>query len=785
MSTSPIIPTARAPRVRRRAALATSFFALLGVLVLVPAPSFALEAASRLDREPLTLSAQAPTDQAVTGQAGPGATTTTAVPAPVDPTSQAARSAQAATPGRQRARAEGVAAFRLIAVKLHTTSTDPVLLRVHTAAGWGEWQSLDTDGADAPDAGTSEAAHGAQVADGATFSEPAWVGMADGYEVSLPSDATDATADLVRDTTRVAKTNGSQAGAAVVPTGGQPAINSRASWNARPSVEPASIAPTVRMAIVHHSVTANDYAPGDVPGILRSIQAFHIDGRGWNDIAYNFAVDKYGTIWEARGGGITNAVMGGHAKGANFETTGVVTLGDFTAAAPPQAMVNSIADLVGWKLYVHGTDPNGTNVFTLGENTKYPTGTVLTLPNVIGHRDVGSTGCPGDQLYPRLGEIRSLAGAKWQQQRSLPGFWPGVAIGANADGRPQVFAVGNDQQIYTQWQRTDGRWSGWLAMGGRVAGAIAVGSNADGRLQVFAVGVDGTLRTSWQVARNGTWSSVTSMGGHWSATAGIGLTMNRDGRMQASVLGDDGIWTTSQVAANSTWGGYTAIGGDLASFASLSMTANQDGRLEVFGLDAGGSVWHSWQLVGGGWSALTQLGGQALTGLATAVNQDGRIEVFAVGGNHVLYHVWQVARNASYSGWQGLGGSVTGTPSTVNDLDGRIEVLSRGTDNHLYDVWQTSPNGNWSYVTPLSDEVISGDPTVVRNRDGRLELFAPLADGTPGDLWQTTAGGSWWGWASFGGVGAKSLVGTNNASGNLVLFQLATDNAIYRNVQLI
>ncbi len=81
---------------------------------------------------------------------------------------------------------------------------------------------------------------------------------------------------------------------------------------------------------MHHSVTQNDYAPADVPGILRSIQAFHIDGRGWNDIAYNFAVDKFGGIWEARGGGITNAVIGGHAMGANSETTGVVTLGDFT-----------------------------------------------------------------------------------------------------------------------------------------------------------------------------------------------------------------------------------------------------------------------------------------------------------------------------------------------------------------------------------------------------------------------------------------------------------------------
>ena len=70
-------------------------------------------------------------------------------------------------------------------------------------------------------------------------------------------------------------------------------------------------------------------------------------------------------------GGITNAVIGGHAMGANYETTGVVTLGDFTAAAAPQPMVNAISDLVGWKLYVHGTDPNGTNTYHHPERFRF------------------------------------------------------------------------------------------------------------------------------------------------------------------------------------------------------------------------------------------------------------------------------------------------------------------------------------------------------------------------------------------------------------------------------
>ena len=190
------------------------------------------------------------------------------------------------------------------------------------------------------------------------------------------------------------------------------------------------------MAVVHHSVTANDYAPGDVPGILRSIQTFHIDGRGWNDIAYNFAVDKFGTIWEARGGGITNAVIGGHAMGANYETHRrghPRRLHHGRARRRPWS--TRIGDLIGWKLYVHGTDPNGTNTYTLGENTKYPTGTVLNLPNIIGHRDVGATGCPGDTLYPRLGEIRSRAGT---QVEPAAGASPGSGPGSSSAPTPTV-----------------------------------------------------------------------------------------------------------------------------------------------------------------------------------------------------------------------------------------------------------------------------------------------------------------------------------------------------------
>ena len=110
-----------------------------------------------------------------------------------------------------------------------------------------------------------------------------------------------------------------RAHAAQTPTGA-PAMVMRAQWGAD-SVPPRNppLYGQVQAAFVHHTAGEIDYAPEDSPGIVLGIARYHRDSNGWNDIGYNFLVDRYGTIFEGRAGGIEAAVVGAQAQGYNSQ----------------------------------------------------------------------------------------------------------------------------------------------------------------------------------------------------------------------------------------------------------------------------------------------------------------------------------------------------------------------------------------------------------------------------------------------------------------------------------
>ncbi|MEW1692803.1 peptidoglycan recognition protein [Streptomyces sp. NPDC091265] len=200
------------------------------------------------------------------------------------------------------------------------------------------------------------------------------------------------------------------------PRGGvpQPAIVSRAAWHADEGMvrEPAVYTGAVRAVFIHHTGESNDYDCADVPRMLQAVEEAHIKGNGWDDIGYNFLVDRCGTIYEGRAGGIGRSVRGAHTTGFNADSVGIAVLGNYGRGTKvPPVLIRALAKVAAWKLRP-GADPRGkVRLVSTNDASRYPKGTAATLHVIAGHRDVYQTNCPGEALYAQLPAIRAATAA--------------------------------------------------------------------------------------------------------------------------------------------------------------------------------------------------------------------------------------------------------------------------------------------------------------------------------------------------------------------------------------
>jgi uncharacterized protein with LGFP repeats len=193
----------------------------------------------------------------------------------------------------------------------------------------------------------------------------------------------------------------------------QPSIITRGGWGADESIRCGGTAydDTLAAATVHHTAGSNNYTREGSAGVVRGIYVYHARNLGWCDVGYNVMVDKYGQAFEGRRGGLNRNVQGAHAGGFNGNTFGISMMGDYSTVAPSDATVRKMGEVIGWRLSIAGVDPKGTDThYSEGTSyTKFPMGTAVRLPNIFAHRDVGTTSCPGDAGYAKMGQIRDIA----------------------------------------------------------------------------------------------------------------------------------------------------------------------------------------------------------------------------------------------------------------------------------------------------------------------------------------------------------------------------------------
>ena len=283
-----------------------------------------------------------------------------------------------------------------------------VRVRSRAAGSWTPWQPLGVDLDEGPS--LSEGSEGSEVRDGTA---PAWAGDADGVAIRVSSASGETPSGLEVVTVdpgaggAAADTTDSARSAYVASSGrpirsvpsfpAMPDVVTRKQWGADESLNNCGIdyGTSAKMVFIHHTVNTNDYAPSDGAAIVRSIHAYHTSGRGWCDIGYNFLVDRYGTIYEGRRGGMRLPVKGAHSGDYNTDTVGISMIGDFDVAKVPTAMRNALVRLVGWRLGTSYAPAKGkTQIYDARFN------------RISGHRDAMSTACPGRYAYAWLPTLR-------------------------------------------------------------------------------------------------------------------------------------------------------------------------------------------------------------------------------------------------------------------------------------------------------------------------------------------------------------------------------------------
>lgn len=164
-------------------------------------------------------------------------------------------------------------------------------------------------------------------------------------------------------------------------------IVTRHEWGAA-YARPGTPAPKRRAKLYLHHTDRLPKSIGKGRAGVRWVQGYHL-GKGWLDVGYPFLYSPTEReVYIGRDAGI----VGAHTKGSNVDAHAIAVLGDYhppTDDHLPEHAVEDLAAFLRW----YEAEGYGPARFT------------------GGHRDVVSTGCPGDVLYARIPDINAAARA--------------------------------------------------------------------------------------------------------------------------------------------------------------------------------------------------------------------------------------------------------------------------------------------------------------------------------------------------------------------------------------
>ena len=400
-------------------------------------------------------------------------------------------------------------------------------------------------------------------------------------------------------------------------------------------------------------------------------------------------------------------MQGGHAKGFNQRSVGVVVLGDFRTDAISTASVTALGDLLGWKLFLHGVDPTAPVRRISADNARFPEGTVVTLDAVAGHGDTGYTACPGDHLLAQLGRIRSRAASIAATSRGSGTFAAhSVSMGIAAvplrgdfdgDGRGDLFWYGPGSAADEVWYgRADGTFTSMTTSVTGTYTPFAGDFDHDGRSDLFFYAPGSATDSIWYGATAGFRPTPTNVTGTYQPVTG-----DFDGDLRTDVL-----WYGAGAAPDSLWlaeparrwtNKVTSVAG---TYAPVVGDFDQDDRSDVLWYGSGSARDGLW--LGG--SAGFRSRSATVPYVATPLVGD-----FAGGRGHdVLWYGVGAAADALWvsgvtGGFSPRAVTVVGTyRPVVADVDGggRDDIIWYGPGGASDSLWRARGDGTFTTSKP-------------------------------------------------------------------------------------
>jgi N-acetylmuramoyl-L-alanine amidase len=132
---------------------------------------------------------------------------------------------------------------------------------------------------------------------------------------------------------------------------------------------------------IHHTAGGEDVSvkKEDVILSLQGVLAGHTE-RGYGDVGYHLIIDYAGRVWAGR----SLAYEGAHVKDQNERNVGIMLLGNFEIQSPSEAQIESMNLLVN----------------LVRERYR------IKKHRIYGHRDLGSSACPGEKLYAFVQQMK-------------------------------------------------------------------------------------------------------------------------------------------------------------------------------------------------------------------------------------------------------------------------------------------------------------------------------------------------------------------------------------------